>query len=891
MATPRTSGRRCIVVDGNSLLYRAFFAIRFLSTRSGQPTNALFGFANMLLKVLEDYTPDLLIVAFDAPAKTFRHEEFPAYKETRKPTPDELISQFSLSRDLARSLGAVVIELPGYEADDVVGTCARQGESCGYEVIIFTGDTDELQLVTDKVTVVATTRGVSDVAVYTPNAVVERFGLTPEQFVDYKALKGDTSDNIPGVAGIGDKTASRLLAEFGSLDELMRRLDELPEGKVRTALEQSREQVWLSRRLATIVTDAPTGVDCASLPAYSRPSGEAERLFRELEFETLGRRLPPSEPAAGEPQEATAQQSMPAVERVEDEAGLAKLYERLAGQAGMGVYLETDDAGALLRIGLGAEGWGASVDIQPAGGSQGTLPGGSGGFEVSAARLGKALESKGLLQQFAIHDLKRALLTLSKYGMALPGCRHDTMLAGFLLQPGRGSYTLDWLAGQHLGSQIPDDLKDWRRTALSAALIARLAAILEASIESEGLRYPYEGIEMPLAPVLAKMEQAGIQADAGRLRAASDSMAATISALEADIFALAGTEFNIGSPKQVGSVLFEKLQLPAGKRTRTGFSTDAETLEALAPSYEICAKLLHWRELTKLKGTYADALPRLIDPATGRIHTSFNQTGAATGRLSSSDPNLQNIPIKTEAGREIRAAFVAAPGCTLLAADYSQIELRLLAHLSGDPELTRCFNEQEDIHVRTACALFGVEAHQVTADQRRRAKTINFSVIYGKSDFGLSKELGITIGEAHAYIEAYFAQYPRVREYTAEVLERARTDGYAATILGRKRWFPELHARDRNVRANAERAAFNAPLQGSAADIIKLAMIAIDGLGASFAATMVLQVHDELVFDVPVSAVEEVTKTVHEKMEGVCDLAVPLVVDVKSGPNWRDVEQ
>ncbi len=874
------------MVDGNSLLYRAFFAIRFLSTRSGQPTNALFGFANMLLKVLEEYSPDLLIVAFDAPVKTFRHEEFPAYKETRKPTPDELISQLSLSRDLARSLGAVVIELPGYEADDVVGTCARQSESCGYEVIIFTGDTDELQLVTENVTVVATARGVSDVAVYTPDAVVERFGLTPGQFVDYKALKGDTSDNIPGVPGIGDKTASKLLAEFGSLDDLMKRLDELPKGKVRDALEQSREQIWLSRRLAAIVTDAPIGADCASLPPYSRPPGEAERLFRELEFETLSRRLPPSEPQESSPQEA-----MPTLERVEDEAGLAKLYERLEGQAGIGVHLETDEAGTLLRIGFGAEGWGVSVDIQPAGGSQGTLPGGSGGFEVSAARLGKALESRGLLQQFATHDLKRALLMLSKHGMALPGCRHDTMLAGFLLQPGRGSYTLDWLAGQHLGSPIPDDLKDWRRTAFSAALIARLAVVLAAGIGSEGLTYAYEEIEMPLAPVLAKMEQAGIQADAGRLRAASESMASTISALEADIFALAGTEFNIGSPKQVGSVLFEKLQLPAGKRTCTGYSTDAETLEALAPSYEICAKLLQWRELTKLKGTYADTLPRLINPATGRIHTSFNQAGAATGRLSSSDPNHQNIPIKTEAGREIRAAFSAAPGCTLLAADYSQIELRLLAHLSGDPELTRCFNEQEDIHVRTACALFGVESHQVTAGQRRRAKTINFSVIYGKSDFGLSKELGITIGEARAYIEAYFAQYPRVREYTAEVLERARTDGYVATILGRKRWFPELHARDRNVRANAERAAFNAPLQGSAADIIKLAMIAIDRLGPLFPATMVLQVHDELVFDVPEGAAEEVTKTVRERMEGVCDLVVPLVVDVKSGPNWRDVEQ
>lgn len=901
-STSSAVSRKCLVVDGNSLLYRAFFAVRFLSTSSGQPTNALYGFAGMLLKLIADEKPDSLIVAFDAPAKTFRHEQFQDYKATRKPAPDELKAQTGLGRDLARSLGAVVLEIPGFEADDIVGTCARGAAANGYDVLIVTGDLDELQLVGGRIRVAATGRGVSDITEYTPEAVEGRFGLRPDQFVDFKALKGDTSDNIPGVQGVGDKTASRLINQFGSVEELIARVDELPAGKVKDAIAASVEQIRLSKHLATIVCDVPLDLDFSSLPSSSRTAGEAEALFRDLEFTTLARRLPPAAGAAAPAAEAV----LPGA-AVQDAAALAAGAQGALDFGGAPAAAEPPVATRVVGSAeeletvlarARAEGLAAfSLDLSPKGALKGVAVGfadegvyirlgsGADGFSVSAPELAARLQGIPA----ATHDMKEACLSLAKAGMAFPECREDTMLAGFLLQPGRGSYSLDWLAGRELGQDLPHGLTGWQAAATSACFIRRLVDRLDQRIRAGQLEDVYHNIEMPLAPVLARMQQEGVRLDGGYLQQLAEQLGRDIAALEGEIYALAGMDFNIGSPRQLGQVLFEKLQLPAGKRTKTGYSTDAETLESLAPSCEIAAKTLQWREYTKLKGTYADALPRLIDPATGRVHTSFNQTGAATGRLSSSEPNLQNIPVKTELGREIRAAFTAAPGCVLLSADYSQIELRLLAHMSGDEELTRCFREGEDVHVRTACALFGVGAADVTPEMRRRAKTINFSVIYGKTDFGLSKELSISVGEAHDYIAAYFQQYPRVQEYTQEILEAARRDGYVSTLFGRKRWFAELHTRDRNVRANAERAAFNAPLQGTAADIIKIAMISLDRKLADSAARMVLQVHDELVFDVPEDAVADVAALVRREMEGACSLSVPLTVEVKAGANWRDM--
>ncbi|MCC6485785.1 MAG: DNA polymerase I [Armatimonadetes bacterium] len=885
MSSPQE--KTCLIVDGNSLLYRAFYAVKYLSTRQGQPTNALYGFATMLLRLLGQVSPQAFIVAFDAPAKTFRHEVYEEYKGTRKETPDELISQVGIARDLARALGALVLEQPGYEADDIVGTCATRAEQTGYEVLIVTGDLDELQLVSDHIRVATTTRGVSDVTVYTPEAVEERYGLHPRQFVDYKALKGDASDNIPGVPGIGDKTASRLVQQYGSVEELLARLDDLPPSKVKDSLENSRDQLAMSKMLATIITDMPLDVDISELPSSSRMPGEAEQLFRSLEFETLLKRLP----GASAPPEATGvaqSQSLPPVHLIPSEPDLRKMLLAIEGEEVVSFWIDADSDFRPVSFSFATDSACWAVAVRSESRAQSSLGDAlDGSFSVQPQQFSDLFAS--LERPKATHDAKRAQLLLATCGVNLAACQDDTMLAGFLLQPGRGSYDLEWLAMQHLGLELPED-DALSRSARKAALVRLLRKVLRDRIDSESLQKVYADIELPLSPVLARMQQVGVGIDSDGLRALSQEMASEIASLERDIYELAGTEFSIGSPRQLGSVLFEKLQLPSGKRTKTGYSTDAQTLESLAGDFEIAARVLQWRELTKLKGAYADALPNLVDKTTGRIHTSLNQTGAATGRLSSSDPNLQNIPVRSELGRKIRASFVAAPGCELISADYSQIELRLLAHMSGDEELIRCYTAGEDIHVRTACALFGVVAADVSPEMRRRAKTINFSVIYGKSNFGLSRELGISVSEAQSYIEKYFAQYPRVKEFNERVLERARVEGYVSTLFGRKRWFPELHAGDRNVRANAERAAFNAPLQGTAADIIKLAMISLDKLFRDAKATMVLQVHDELVFDADKDAISEIVPVVKREMECVCHLAVPLVADVKCGLNWRDMQ-
>jgi DNA polymerase-1 len=872
------AGKKCILVDGNSLLYRAFFAIRYLSTRDGLPTNALYGFAGMLLKLLAEEEPDCVIVAFDAPEKTFRHEEYSDYKATRAPTPDELKQQAPLARELARALGFQVLEIPGYEADDIVGTCARLAERQGYDVLVVTGDLDELQLVSDRVKVAVTGRGVSDISVYDPQAVQERFGLSPEQFVDYKALKGDTTDNIPGVPGVGDKTASKLVAQFGGLDGLLARLDEVQPERLREAIRDSREQLEASRRLCRIVTDVPLEVDFASASPASRPPGEAEDLFRRLEFESLMSRLPQAGEALQLPVEP--RRELPDVRWVGSEDELHQVIERVRRSPGAAFVLE-DPAGGERIISFGLDGDAVAVRLNGPGGQGGLGLDPGDGFRASPDCLRPLLEDPDACP--VTFDLKRVCSLMAGCGVHVRAKADDLMLAGFLLQPGRGSYSLDWLAGRYLGG--PDSIPPG-----AAGYVAReLAGELLGRLKTEDLEGVYRDIELPLAPVLAAMERRGVMVDRARLEDLSDRMAAELAALESAIYEIAGQRFNIGSTKQLAEVLFEKLGLPSGRRTKTGYSTDAETLEALAVDYEIARLVLQWRELSKLKGTYADALPRLVRPDTGRIHTSYNQTGAATGRLSSSDPNLQNIPIRTDIGREIRAAFVAPPGRALVSADYSQIELRLLAHLSGDEELTRCFVEGEDIHTRTACALFGVSEQDVDAEMRRRGKTINFSVLYGKTDFGLARELGVSQAEAREYIEAYFRRYPRVKELSERILAEARETGWVRTMFGRKRWIPELNARDRNVRMNAERAAFNAPLQGSAADIIKLAMIRLEQQLRGTRTQMILQVHDELVFEAPEEELEAAASLARREMEGVCRLSVPLVVDVKAGSNWRDM--
>jgi DNA polymerase-1 len=587
-------------------------------------------------------------------------------------------------------------------------------------------------------------------------------------------------------------------------------------------------------------------------------------------------------PQAGEALQSPVEprRELPDVRWVGSEDELRQVIERVRHSPGAAFALE-DPAGGERIISFGLDADAVAVRLNGPGGQGGLGLDAGDGFRASPDCLRPLLEDPDACP--VTFDLKRVCSVMAGCGVDVRAKADDLMLAGFLLQPGRGSYSLDWLAGRYLGG--PDSIPPG-----TAGCVAReLAGELLGRLKTEDLEGVYRDIELPLAPVLAAMERRGVMVDRARLEDLSDRIAAELAALESAIYEIAGQRFNIGSTKQLAEVLFEKLGLPSGRRTKTGYSTDAETLEALAVDYEIARLVLQWRELSKLKGTYADALPRLVRPDTGRIHTSYNQTGAATGRLSSSDPNLQNIPIRTDIGREIRAAFVAPPGRALVSADYSQIELRLLAHLSGDEELTRCFVEGEDIHTRTACALFGVSEQDVDAEMRRRGKTINFSVLYGKTDFGLARELGVSQAEAREYIEAYFRRYPRVKELNERILAEARETGWVRTMFGRKRWIPELNARDRNVRMNAERAAFNAPLQGSAADIIKLAMIRLEHQLQKTRTQMILQVHDELVFEAPEDEVEAAASLARSEMEGVCRLSVPLVVDVKAGSNWRDM--
>lgn len=882
--------RKLVLIDGNSLLYRAFFAMPHFSTLESQPTNAVYGFTMMLLKLVEDEKPDVLIVAFDAPAKTFRHDAFDGYKAHRKPTPDDLKAQGPLAREMVEAFNAPIFEVPGFEADDLVGTVACRASDEGYDVLIVTGDLDTLQLVGEHVKVLTPVKGVTETVTYDEKAVEARFGLTPAQFVDYKALKGDTSDNIPGVPGIGEKSACKLIQEFGSLDNILAHLDQITDSRARKALEAAPEMATQSKHLAQIVTDVPIDLDLEQC-SYRKPDYDKLRdLFKRLEFKSLLRRLP-EESAVAAQQDLFAPVEEPGEYMVvPDRNALDALLDRIReigsfvirtnGTAGHAVAAEP--VGVALSTGMGESYY---IDLAASG--------------VTLEDLRPVLASDSIRKYG--HNLKYEEEILMKLGIPFVEPKFDVMLASYLLNAGRGTQRLEDLALDYLGIELPaPDSRtgrivtpggEWIVEQLFTAqvdIIRRCVPILlERLAEMEQEKLLHE-IEMPLVPILAAMELTGVAVDGEWLNALSQRLDARIKDLEQDIYTLAGMEFNIGSSKQLQTVLFDKLGLPSGKKTKTGYSTDAATLAFLAPAHEIVARILEYRELTKLKSTYADALPKLVNPNTGRIHTSLNQAVTSTGRLSSSEPNLQNIPIKTEAGREIRRAFVASPGNMLVSADYSQVELRILAHVSHDPELMKAYQEHQDIHARTATRLFGVTEDEVTSDMRRQAKTVNFAVIYGMSDFGLARSLNIPTGVARQYIESYFQQYPGVKQYANDTLKRARITGYVESLLGRRRYMSELSSPNRTYREVAERAAVNMPIQGTAADIMKLAMISVhrrlreEGLRAR----MVLQVHDELVFDAPRDEIDQLAALVRECMEGAFTMAVPLEVEVKVGEDW-----
>jgi DNA polymerase-1 len=857
-ATGEASPGGLLLIDGNSLAYRAFFALPETISRSdGFPTNALYGLAAMMVRVLIDERPERVIVCWDAPGRTFRHDIYPGYKANRAETPDLLREQAPRFRPMMEAFGFTNIELPGYEADDLIGTLAHRAADAGERVKILTGDRDTFQLVTDRVTVLATGRGVTDTTEYTPKKVVERYGLGPELMPDFRGLVGDPSDNLKGIPGIGEKGASQLIQKYGSLEEVLAHAEE-QSPKRKQALVEHADEARRAREASVIRLDAPVDLDPAAAPQLDlgpERMAEIDRLFRELEFQSLARRLPELGAA---PAPVTAPAAVTRMVRVEEIApeGLAI---RLAGVTSAALAV----AGERWAVAAGGDVFGGAFD------------------DAAAPALAAALAGASV----AGHDVKSLPWSLAAAGLRPAD---DTLIAGYLLEPRRRGYPLDELAAD-AGLGVDGDGDPAAR---AAALVAALVPVQRGRMETEGLTILYRDVEMPLVEVLGAMERVGVRLDVHRLGEIAARVRDSIDELRDEIYALAGGEFVIDSPKQLGQVLFERLGLPTFRKGKTGWSTDRQVLRLLEDRHPIVPLIGRYRELTKLDNTYLQALPQLVDPRDGRLHTTFNQTVAETGRLSSANPNLQNIPIRTAIGREIRDAFVAEEGWRLVSLDYSQVELRILAHVSGESALADAFRRGEDIHTATAAEVFGLDPADVDRLTRDRAKAVNFGIVYGISDFGLSEQLSIPRDEARRYIDAYLARYPRVRSFIDTTIAAATQDGFVTTLLGRRRPIPELGGRTVQQRQLGERLAVNTVIQGSAADIIKVAMVrahaALRDAGA--AARIVLQIHDELLLEAPEGEAEQATSLVREAMVAAYPLDPPLVVDTGAGETWLEAK-
>lgn len=946
-----------ILIDGHALAYRAFFALQrqgLRTRRDNTPTWAVYGFLRTLLEVIQTRKPECLAVSFDR-GRTFRHEKYEAYKAHRPPMPDDLRSQLPIIRQVVEAFGIPIYELDNYEADDVIGSLAKQAARRGQQVSIVTGDQDTMQLVEDRIHVLTPKAGAGELVEYDPVKVKERYEVTPEQFVDYKALIGDSSDNIPGVPGIGPKTAVKLIQQFGSLDGILARVDEVTPVRIRDLIANHVDQARMSHELSAIDIDAPVNLDQVQCELSPPPDLTALRdLLAQLEFTTILRDLPkilshfgmteadmpaltavaapadPAAPADGDDEalwfdfgneSPSLRTPEPRLTIVTDGAALASLAGRMA-KGSFAFDTETTGTRALeadlvgISVALPSEADATEVAkldayYLPVGHKLPTDPVPQLPLDDVLAALKPVFEDPKVGK--IGHNLKYDIDVLARYGIQVQGVVDDSMVADYLADPSRSHGLKEAALGQ-LGYQmmpirdligtgakaITMDQVLTERAAVYAAADAavsyELAHVERQQLQVRDLIGLYETMELPLIPVLAQMEQAGVALDVEHLRQLSTSLGTQLQVLEEKIWRLAGREFNINSPKQLSTVLFDDLQLPTAgikKNPSGGYSTDAAMLEKLAPKHDIVKQILEYRQLAKLKSTYADSLPTLINPHTGRLHTSFNQTVAATGRLSSTDPNLQNIPIKTELGREIRRAFVSgSPDLLLVSADYSQIELRLLAHYSEDPAFLEAFRQGEDIHRRTAAEIFGIEPEQVTGDMRRIAKTVNFGIAYGQTAFGLSQTLGIGQKEAAGIIERFRTRYPRVQQYITQMVAFAKEHGFVTTLTGRRRYLPEINAANRQAREVGERMAINTPLQGTAADLIKLAMIKIhDTLpGSGLKARMLLQVHDELVFEVAKEQADDLKALIRPIMESVWELKVPLRVDVSAGLNWVEAK-
>jgi len=898
-----------VLFDGNALVHRAFHALPPLTvSKTGEMVNAIYGFALILLKTINELKPTHYAIAFDKKAPTFRHQIFDRYKAQRPKTPDELVNQLGRVRQLVDAFHIPIFELDDYEADDVLGTLSYQASNQDIDTIIVTGDADAMQLVSPKVRVLTPRRTFGDTMLYDEAAVSQKYGIKPEQIADLKGLKGDPSDNIPGVPGIGEKTATNLIQQFGSIDQVYAHIAEVTPVKLRDVLRTNEAIARQSKMLATIVTQTPITLDLDDCQISHYDRHQVTELFRELEFFSLLLKLPYKEEATLESfptqlkAEALPQQDYHVINTT---PALDRLLSRLSAAQSFAFDVETTSLNAMLAQLVG-------ISLSPAPGEAYYIPVGHIGWgemeqlplEQVINRLKPLLEDTNLAK-FA-HNGKYDMTVLAQYGVTVNNLTFDTMIAAYLLC--EKTLGLKALAFSKLGIEMTPitDLIGSGAKQLSMSQVGinqvadyccadadttgRLAELLKAELHQQGLWQLFSQVEMPLVPVLISMEGNGVALDTDLLRQMSHRLGKDLIRLAAEIYNSVGHRFNINSSQQLSSVLYQELGLPKARKTKSGYSTEASVLEALRGVHPIIEFIFDYRQLAKLKSTYIDALPGLINPKTSRVHTSFNQTRTATGRLSSSEPNLQNIPVRGELGKQVRQAFVAPPGASLMAGDYSQIDLRALAHLSQDKNLLDAFHHDEDIHATTAAQLFGVS--QVTPDMRRLAKTVNFGVIYGMSDYGLKQATELSWEEAARFIASYFVKYPGVKQYLESTKKQAKEVGYVQTLLGRRRFIPEIDSPNRQVREAAERMAINMPVQGTSADIIKVAMVNLhrEMEKRQLKSKLLLQVHDELVFEVPEEERKEMHQLIPEIMSTALELSVPLKVDIKTGKNWGEME-
>ena len=900
-----------VLFDGNAIIHRAFHALPPLTvSKTGEPIGAVYGFITMLFKAINELKPTHYAIAFDRPAPTFRHKLFDQYKAHRPKTPDELVGQLGRVRQMVEAFHIPIFELDDYEADDVLGTLSHQASEQGIDTIIVTGDADIMQLVSPRVKVLypKPRSSFSDTMLYDEAAVIQKYGVKPEHIADLKALMGDPSDNIPGVPGIGPVAATKLIQQLGSAEDIYTHIDEVTPPKLQTLLQQNEALARQSKELATIVIQTPVTLNLEDCQVSQYDRQEVAKLFRELEFFSLLPKLPEIETATETPIQVEPE---PELEKtynvVNTTSALDKLLHRLSQAEIFAFDLETTSLDAISAQLIG-------ISLSPAPGEAYYIPIGHVGWgQVEQLPLAQVLDSLKPLMEApdlgkTAHNSKYDMTVLSQYGITVNNLTFDSMLAAHLLC--EKSLGLKALAFARLGiemtpitaligsgakqlsmSQIEvDQAADY--ACADADMTMRLTELLKPELNEQGLWSLFADVELPLVPVLISMERNGVALDTDLLRQMSHRLGEQLLKLEAEIYKWAGHQFNINSPQQLSSVLFEELKLPPARKTKSGYSTGASILEELRGVHPIVEHILEYRQLAKLKSTYIDALPVLLNPKTGRVHTSFNQARTATGRLSSSEPNLQNIPVRGETGKQVREAFIAPPNSYLLAGDYSQIDLRSLAHLSQDKNLIDAFIRDEDIHAATAARLFNVDSSQVTPDMRRLAKTVNFGVIYGMSDYGLEQATEFSREEATQFINSYFTQYTGVKQYLEATKQQARQTGYVQTLLGRRRYIPEINSSNRQIREAAERMAINMPVQGTSADIIKVAMINLyrEMQKRQLKSKMLLQVHDELIFEVPQDEIEEMKHLVPETMSTAVKLGIPVKVDIKTGNNWGEME-